>query len=233
MTRGMLASSLVAQVALAAIFALYHPVLAGPPLICWPFDIGDAKSLPFEGPHWGSIKADYPKEALIRDTLVLLSPTMPVIVRMETIRRATVYASKDPKIAAQLLEHLGARATSAEGKAAPNALAVFDLGYLTECYKQAQWILKDTQLISGKDGYPLIQKAIHLRGNDPEMEFAAALVLTGAKDRKSINAHLQNALAGATEGSLLGKNLVRQAHLVGLKGTSLAELRSQVGIAKK
>lgn len=234
MTRKMLVFSLLAQFVLAAIFALYHPALAGPPLICWPFDIGNAKSLPFEGPGWRATKADYDPGKLVGDTLALLLPETPVIVRMETLRRATIYASKDPRSAKELLARLQTRATEAEAKGRPAALASFDAGYLIECYKQANGMFAQPNPALGMDGYGLVQKAIRQRGRDPEVEFAAAMItitVEGAA-RKNFNDHLQKALAGAAEGSLLAKNLVRQAQLLRLQGKTIAELRSYAGIAK-
>lgn len=111
--------------------------LAGPPLICWPFQIGDAKSLP-----WGDANAtkpeydpsgydklnatknDYPLTRLVSDTATLLTPQTPVIVRMETLRRAALYAMKDPAVAERLMSHFATRA-----KSSSDALAVFDAGY--------------------------------------------------------------------------------------------------------
>src|SRR2546423_1165778 len=56
------------------------------------------------------------------------------------------------------------------------------------------------------DGYASVVKAIELTGGDPEIEFAAA-VITSQPERKGHHEHLQNAVAGAREGSLLAKNL--------------------------
>ena len=56
------------------------------------------------------------------------------------------------------------------------------------------------------DGYEWVRKAIALRGSDPQMEFAAALMTTdGARAER--DRHLQNAMAGAKEDALLARNL--------------------------
>jgi hypothetical protein len=61
---------------------------AGPPLICHPIEIGQAKSLPWvEFNHGG--RTDYDLKNLSRDTLTILDSHTPVLVRMETLRRAT------------------------------------------------------------------------------------------------------------------------------------------------
>jgi hypothetical protein len=209
-------------------------VYAGPPLLCWPFDIGGAKSLPFGGPNWSASDPSYNTQHLADDTLALLQPSTPVIVRMETLRRATVYAMKDGDVAAQLLARFEARVNEAEKRGKPDALAMFDLGYLQETYKQTYGTdalknLAVKNLAAGRDGYALIARAIQLRGNDPEMEFAAALVQADSRANASLrSAHFKQALAGAKEGSLLAKNLVTHAQLLQAKGKSLGDLRAEL-----
>ena len=113
--------------------ALTPAALAGPPLICHALDIGNAKSLPWSNDTWSlSGKTDYNLTYLVQDTLSLLTPATPVIVRMETLRRATIYANKDPRIAKELLAKLQSRALDAERQGHADALASFDLGYLAE-----------------------------------------------------------------------------------------------------
>src|SRR5882724_2084668 len=61
---------------------------AGPPLICHPIEIGQAKSLPWvEFNHKGS--TDYDLKKLSRDTLAILDSNTPVLVHMETLRTKT------------------------------------------------------------------------------------------------------------------------------------------------
>lgn len=215
--RGKILRSLpLALAALAALVAFHQAVQAGPPLICHPFEIGEARSLPWAGPNWRSVKADYDLNRLVEDTLALLTPEAPVLARMETLRRATVYAVwakadrevgyavKDLKIAKELLARLEARAREAKGKA--EAMALFDFGYLVESYKQASLDADNLNLAGGRDGYASVVKAIGLRGGDAEMEFAAALITIHPR-RSSHEAHLKKATAGATDGSLLARNL--------------------------
>ncbi len=205
-----------------AVFALLvvfpQSVLAGPPLICHPFKIGDAKSLPWNEAAQGP-KADYEVGRLVGDTLALLTPDAPIIVRMETLRRAMFYAAKHQHVAGELLERLRARALEAEAKGKPNALAAFDFGYLVERYRQAvpmfeHKLIEGTResasglanFVAALDGYNWVTKAIRLRGGDPEMEFAAAL-MTERGGQKGHREHVGKAAAGAKEGSLLARNL--------------------------
>src|SRR6266404_6160182 len=70
---------------------------AGPPLICHTIEIGQAKSLPWISHNWNlSGGENYDTKNLVRETLEILAPDTPVLVRMETLRRATLYARKDP-----------------------------------------------------------------------------------------------------------------------------------------
>jgi len=204
----------IALVAASLFFAVLAQ--AGPPLICHTIEIGQAKSLPWMSHNWNLSGGEtYDTKNLVRDTLEILAPDTSVLVRMETLRRATLYARKDPVAAKELLARLYARATSAESSGHPDALAWFDAGYLAETYKQ--WIGRnlphmtdgmrmDPNPAAGVDGYALVKKALALRGSDAQMEFAAALItLSGptAEHRE----HAQRAIAGAKTDPLLAQNL--------------------------
>jgi len=177
---------------------------AGPPLICRPIEIGQAKSLPWvEFNHKGS--TDYDLKNLSRDTLAILDSQAPVLVHMETLRRATIYARQNPHVAKELITRLQARAAKADDAGRPDALAWFDVGYLAEAYKQ--WMGKgEPNPAAGLDGYGLVRKAISLRGSDPEMEFAAALI-TLLKPDSVHRTHVQKAMDGAKSDPLLARNL--------------------------
>jgi hypothetical protein len=202
----------------AALLFLAATVFAGPPLICHAIDIGSAQSLPWTSSGWNLTGQEtYDVSRLVPDTLALLVPSTPVLVRMETLRRATLYAQQRTAIANELLFRLEAN-TREHPK---DALAAFDFGYLTECYKQASWLRQHTDALKSSegadtaranapmkamDGYEWVQKAIALRGSDPQMEFAAALMTTEGA-RSEHERHLQNAMAGAKADALLARNL--------------------------
>src|SRR5579859_2003362 len=127
---------------LAALLFLPASAQAGPPLICHAIDIGQAKSLPWINHGWNLAgNENYDQKNLVPDTLAILDSSAPVLVRMETLRRATLYARYDPQSARELPTKLFARAEAAENAGQPNALALFDAGYLIECYRQ--WIGKN------------------------------------------------------------------------------------------
>ena len=146
-----------AAMTLAAVL-LSRPACAGPPLLCFPFDIGSASSLPMGHGNWHATDASYDVSRLVPDTLALLTPATPVIVRMETIRRATLYAAAHPRLAATLLDEL--RARTAASHPADGALATFDYGYLVESYKEAKFLFKEPlPAIDRIDGYQLVLEA--------------------------------------------------------------------------
>src|SRR6266481_2086932 len=198
---------------IASMLCLAAVAQAGPPLICHTIEIGQARSLPWTSDSWNLSGGEtYDTKNLVRDTLEILGPDAPVLVRMETLRRATLYARKDPSAAKELLARLHARATSAESSGHADALAWFDVGYLAETYKQ--WIGRSWMRVSndeqnpatGVDGYALVKKAIGLRGSDPQMEFAAALITLSGPAEEHLQ-HARKAIAGAKIDPLLAQNL--------------------------
>jgi hypothetical protein len=192
-------------VAFAIVMTVAAPAVAGPPLVCLPFDIGTATSLPWDahGSTWKGMRADYPVARLTGDTLALLTPVTPVIVRMETLRRAALYATEDTRIAGVLLTTLADRA-KAKGA---DALALFDAGYLVETYKQLAPLSAPTAaLAAGIDGYAMVAKSLEMRGDDPAMEFAAAIVTLDGRRGASAE-HARLARAGAHADQLLARNI--------------------------
>jgi hypothetical protein len=177
--------------------------LAGPPLVCHAIAIGPAKTLPWVDLNYHKGDGSYDLKNLAADTLAILDSNPSVLVRMETLRRATIYARQDPQVAKELLTRLHARAAESGPGVAP-ALAWFDIGYLTETYRQ--WMRDGTNPAQGLDGYAWVKKAIALRGSDPEMEFGAALIaLTGSESERDL--HVEKAMAGAKADPLLAQNM--------------------------
>lgn len=199
----------VVHVLFAAALLATTAAFAGPPLICHPYEIGQAKSLPTGTDRFGT-STSYDRTHLVADTLALLTPDVPVLVRMETIRRAAIYATGnlrawdgqkytnvDKELATQLIAKLRERTTT-EDRAA-KTIALFDLGFFCETVRQ-------TGLDPSVDGYSLLLKARDLRGPDAEMEFALALATWGAK-RPEHAGHLAKARESAQPGTLLAANL--------------------------
>jgi len=192
-----------------ASLAIASPVFAGPPLLCFPFETGGAKTLPMKSGDWKAIDSKYDVSHLVPDTLGLLTPATPVVARMETIRRATIYAATQPQLAADLLAALQARAAA---KTETAASAVFDFGYLVETYKQATFMFSSPVKGLGEiDGYQLVLKAAALR-NDPAMEFGAAVIAQGSMNaalRAEYRGHLDRAIAGAKSDAALNASVTK------------------------
>lgn len=207
-------NTLLNALALVFVLASASPVWAGPPLICIPFDTGSTKLLAWGtgASNWNAALPSYDLRGLTADTLRLLEADAAVLSRMENLRRATIYAMKDPAVAQEFLKAMIGRALAAS----PTAAAWFDAGYVVEAYKQAThlrgpngrfdrtaWAATDETL--RVDGYGFVKKAIAMGGPSPEMEFAASLMTQGA----AAAAHRSRASAAAGRGSLLAANLAK------------------------
>ncbi len=205
-----LISLLPASLLVAGLLAV-EAAVAGPPLICHPVDIGEAKSLPW---GWGAFskRRGYSPRQVVGDTLALLAKEQSVLVHMETLRRAALYTDRDSDIAVELLAGLMARALNSEAAGTSDALAWFDAGYLAQCYHQLQEapLALECGSAQGVVGYGWIQRAIDLRGDDAELEFAAAMV-TALADSPAHRAHVARATKLAGDGSLVRRNLEHHA----------------------
>jgi hypothetical protein len=199
---------------LAACALLATPALAGPPLVCHAINIGSAQSLPWTSASWKlSGDQSYDLSHLVSDTLALLGRDAPVLVRMETIRRAALYSQNHAAVAQQLLAALQTRATRGEH----DALAAFDYGYLIETYRQLEMAFRMSRggvdrgnwvnPAAGFDGYAWVKKAISMRGGDAEMEFAAALI-TRENGKQDYQGHVAKARAGMNQDPLLAQNVL-------------------------
>jgi hypothetical protein len=195
---------------------LAAPALAGPPFVCHPFEIGSAKSLPSDPRHWLAVRSDYDIHNVVADTEALLTPSMPTLVRMETLRRAALYASLDRAVAEQLLAAMMSHVRAAEQAGNSMAIALFDAGYVVEALSEIEQFGNHMQEFAGRDkslagltrrfdGRALIEKSLALRPGDASIEFALWLLAPSA-ERAS---HLRIAREGASQDSLLASNLAK------------------------
>ncbi len=208
-------SSLLALVAVAAIAA---PALAGPPLLCHGYDIGTHTSLPWNGQSWQGHANDIDLKTLVPATERLLTPDTPFIVRMETLRRASLYASRDPKVAADLLARITARTRDAKAGKTDQSLALFDTGYLIETYRQigmlggyGDQIGTDTnaiaRLVKDLDGSAMVQQVVAAKPDDPELQFSAAIVAKARERRETYRQHAAKARVAAKADTLIAQNM--------------------------
>jgi len=201
-------------IALVAVVFFARPVLAGPPLICHPFEVEGGKLIAWgTGSGWNTPDRSYDIKRLVVDTTAVLTPDAPILTRMENMRRATIYAMRDPVVAHELLKALTARALATT----TDSRAWFDAGYLIESYKQARtlrenpkpelraWAAVDETI--RVDGYNWVKKAMAMSPPSAEMEFAASLMTQGTL----ATAHRARAVATAPKGSTLARNLAALA----------------------
>lgn len=198
---------------------LFAPaVFAGPPLLCHPFETAGAPSLPWDG-GWNEADRDYDRSRLVADTEALLAPRTPVIARMETLRRAAIYASANGADLRRLSASLETRVASARDPQA-KALALFDAGYFAETVQDIARLQRYDMpgigkvdaaalraLLAKGDGSRRIAEAVRLRPDDAPMRFAAALVASA--DMRAVDriVHARAARAGAGSDRLLALNI--------------------------
>ncbi|HZI78159.1 MAG TPA: hypothetical protein VFD69_01535 [Vicinamibacterales bacterium] len=212
----MLKQSLVASMALA-LLSFAAPALAGPPFICHEFQIGDAASLPWTKGDWLGMSRDYDITRVVADTEALLKAETPILARMETLRRAVLYASRDRAIAERLVAALAARVDAADKAGRTNALALFDAGYALEAMSEIEMLghhMGSDLAVRGRalagmtrpdDGRALILKSAALRTDDAGIAFALALI----ERTEGKQPHLLKARAAAKQDRLLATNMAR------------------------
>jgi hypothetical protein len=197
--------------------AIAMPALAGPPFVCHVFDIGTAKSLP-----WGAannfmgMRDDYDFRHVVADTETLLTPSTPTLVRMETLRRASIYASRDRAVAEQLIASVMGRVQGADRTGHPDALALFDAGYVVEALSELEQFGLHMKVFAGLErtlagvtkpfeARPLLERSAALRPGDSSIEFALGLLSRAPESE----VHFRKAREGAREDTLLADNLAR------------------------
>lgn len=198
---------------------LAAPVLAGPPLLCHPFDTAGAPTLDWGGEGWNQALPDYDLATLSDRTESLLTPRTPAIARMETLRRAAIYASRDGDVLRELAGRLDARLATA-GDADAKALALFDAGYFLETLEEIDRLQGydmpgigrvDAKalraLLEAPDGSLRIDQALALRPDDAGLRFAAAMVASADGRSADITRHALKARAGAPDDGLLALNI--------------------------
>lgn len=151
------------------------PAWAGPPLICHANDIGSQRSLPWLATGgWNGADPAYDVSHLRDDTLNLLTPSAPVEVRMETIRRAVIYASRRNDLSDQLAVALLGRVANTQTLGTPDPSAWFDAGYYVETLNEAARVFPNLHAVAGIDGMSWMRTAIRLGGTG--MQSAVATV---------------------------------------------------------
>jgi len=233
-----IAVSVVVPMAMSLFFNLDQSI-AGPPLLCHAIEIGKSESLAWGQGAWSNDKIELDDNRFVARTLELLSPDAPILARMETIRRATIHAAERPKAASNILAVLRARVAKSNESGVPDILVLFDLGYLTATYEQMNLVTernsfgfgggrrKEIAIPDDLSAYEFVKKASDLTKTNAEMEFALALI-TSSPAHSAHRRHLQNAVAGAQDGTLLAVNLVQR---FSERGKTFTDLRASFGMS--
>lgn len=201
------------------LIVLAGAALAGPPMICHNYSIGNDTSLPWgaDKNSWNNPDPKYDAENLAADTLKLLDSGKPLLTRMETLRRAAVYSSKNTAAGLKLANHLMARALASEVKGQNNSLALFDAGYFVQSMKQMSQVSQMSNAFSDIDGYDWAKRSLPGLQDKLAAEYALGLMQA---ETSWPNEHIRRAVTGAQEGSLLAQNLVKH-----YQNQSLAEVK--------
>ena len=206
--------TLIASMVLS-VLALAAPALAGPPFTCHVFEIGSAKSLPWGAANnWLGMRDDYDFRRVVADTDALLTPATPTLVRMETLRRASLYASRDRAVAEQLMAAMMSRVHAAGAAGQP--IALFDAGYVIEALSEIEQFGNHSKQLAGSErvlagltrsfeARPLLEKSAALRPGDASIEFALGLLSRTPESE----AHFRKAREGARADTLLANNMAK------------------------
>jgi hypothetical protein len=160
------------------------------------------------------MRDDYDVHHVVADTEAVLTPSTPTLVRMETLRRASLYASRDRAVAEQLIAAMMSRVHAAEQSG--QAIALFDAGYVIEALSEIEQFGNHMKQLAGSErvlaglthsleARPLLEKSAALRPGDAAIEFALGLVSRSPESE----AHFRKARAGAAQDVLLANNLAR------------------------
>lgn len=198
------------------------PPLLGPPAICHPIDIGDAKSLPW-GKHPFDVNKDYDLDHLVKDTYKILEESSDTLVHMETLRRATIYLEgmgsgkvsrkKSEELSQNLehtlrkrLQHTIAFFENKERTKQQLGYAYFDLGYFLGALNQ----VRDKEHGMGAKE---LDKAAKLMENDGAAYLGAALASWNLRDHNNPPyGYLSKSIALVQDDDeLLQKNLTETA----------------------
>ena len=121
------------------------------------------------------MRDDYDVSRVVADTEALLTPSTPTIVRMETLRRASIYASRDRAVAERLIAAMMNRVHLADQTT--QGLALFDAGFVVEAINELEQSGRYSKQLAGSErilagltrpneARPMLDKSAALRPGD-------------------------------------------------------------------
>jgi tetratricopeptide (TPR) repeat protein len=215
-------------VALAALAPGANRYFFGPPLLCFPLDIGDAVSIPDpSGPEPRAAALEKPAEFL-RRVLAVLDGTNDTLVHIETMRRASITihglnhdSDKGRAVVAEIELRFVDRALRATLQNPGDALAWLDAGYLLEA-------IRTGSTSNGLSGMEYLEKAASIAPKDASIPLAQAgaafmqdTSLFGKGGTEICRKYYETALCNAPEESRVRKNVI--ASMTYFLGSEAAE----------
>jgi hypothetical protein len=202
------------------------PAVAGPPLLCFPLDIGGAATLPFGGEGF-DVKSDLSTAEVVKQAHAILEKSDDPLVHMETLRRATIWfmsrnegpredrsadASRGESAAAArfraaLSDSVLVAAAAPEKSAAAKrraALGWFDLGYFQAAARQGG-------ALESTHERDFLEKSVALAPDDVALRFGVALAEYFPVDESSGQAwagHMAKVFEAKAPPELVKKNAV-------------------------
>lgn len=192
---------------ISALLLCLGSAAAGPPCLCWPLEVGDAPTLRVE---------DRSPASVAEEALALLRPSLPVLARMEVLRRAAIALQGHPALVERVVGRLCARVLDVETGLSQNpGRAWFDAGYAVEAFHQAGML--------NRMGYDWLARGI-LKAPEQDrgaMHLGAAMAALMPRHPRHLKfqMHLQAAREAAPGDALLAKNLKSfSEHFASLSG---------------
>jgi len=198
----------------AAIFVTVAAVrtAAGPPTICVPLRTESYPVLPEKTST----------SEIVGITLRTLDSELPVLARMETLRRAVLALQGNMTEGRRLMMQLMARTLDGETNGRHRAVAWFDAGYFARCCEEAGALGREFDRLGSKDGvagYAWIEHALRIDdGGRASMHFAAALMTATTRDDRCMT-HLRLAGEADADEPLVTTNAERlREHVLRIRG---------------
>lgn len=218
---------------------------AGPPAACFQFDIGNMKSLPWRAASSEAGTAEpfalfptYSEKNLMDDTIQILDGSTDILLHIETLRRAAIYAAhfdgkpskgREGSVSARLAVFIMNRSLLQIARNGGHAAAWVDAGFALTAIQQMSPGFARLEARG-----PYFSKATTLAPGDPAVHLACAAGLLENPEGPGWKTHAENAFLLADTGS----HVFRSAETFGMhylgkeRMEQLYLLRKQAGVKK-
>lgn len=196
--------------------------VAGPPLLCFPYQCDETVQL--------ADSEKKPGKDLPQRVVASLDAAKTTLGRMETIRRGAMSVGRDSEQSRRVHERLMARALDAIASQKDAAGALFDAGLWAATTTQAGATLEGAPgKVDGVIGIAWVERAIEMDPTDAAKAFGAAVMLAD-RDSSRARPYLARAVAGAEPGSALARSI--ESNLL-FGGKKIEALRKELADAPR